>query len=134
METIDNPVVIFDVVCNFCNASVNLIMDNDTSGKIRFTANQDSAWKSMLTQFKVDVKEVSTVFFLENGKLFQRSTAALRIAKYMRFPWFLFYAFIIIPPFLRDPVYNFIARNRYNWFGKRDACRIPSLAEKSKFL
>ena len=130
----DNPVVIFDGVCNFCNASVNLILDKDSTGTIRFTANQDEAGKQILSHFNIKVEEANTVFFLENGFIYDRSTAALRISRLMKFPWFLFYGFIIFPSFLRDPVYNFIAKNRYKWFGKQEACRIPTKEEKSRFL
>ncbi|MCI0474398.1 MAG: DCC1-like thiol-disulfide oxidoreductase family protein, partial [Ignavibacteria bacterium] len=70
----------------------------------------------------------------DNEKHYMKSSAALRIASRLKFPWNLFIIFLIIPAFIRNPVYDLIARNRYNWFGKRDACRIPTEAERNKFL
>lgn len=130
----ENGIIIFDGVCNFCNSSVNFIMERDTHNYFKFTANQHEAGKKILSDNGVNVEDVSTVFLYKNGKLYKKSTAALHIARALRFPWFLFYAFILIPSPIRDIVYDFIARNRYKWFGKKETCRMPSPAERTKFL
>jgi predicted DCC family thiol-disulfide oxidoreductase YuxK len=71
---------------------------------------------------------------VQNGKLYKRSTAALRLARMLRFPWNLAYGFIIVPAFIRDFFYKIIARNRYRWFGQKDTCRIPTPEEIARFL
>ena len=134
MENHPHPVVIFDGVCNFCNSSVNFIMDRDRQGQIRYTPNQSDSGRDLLTQHGRNPDEVETLYLIEDGKLYDQSSAVLRISRYLRFPWNLGYALIIIPRFLRNGVYRFIARNRYRWFGKREACRIPSAEERARFL
>lgn len=130
-----DSIIIFDGVCNFCNSAVNFILDKDKYNKFRFAANQSEAGKVILIQNHIPIdSEISTVFLYENGKLYQKSGAALRIAKQLPFPWNLLYGGIIIPAFLRNIVYDFIARNRYKWFGKREACRLPKPEERAKFL
>lgn len=127
-------VIIFDGVCNFCNASVNFIMDRDREGYFKFTANQSEAGQKILGDMGMPTQEVGTLYLFEEGKLYSQSTGALRIARKLSFPWNLAYIFIIVPPFIRNAVYNLIARNRYKWFGKRDACRLPSPEEAARFI
>ncbi len=127
-------VIIFDGVCNFCNSSVNFIMKRDSGEKFLFTANQNEAGQKILKEHKVDVLNISTFFLLEDSKIYSKSTAALMVAKQLTFPWNLLYGFIIIPAFLRDIIYDFIAKNRYNWFGKKESCRMPSPEERARFL
>lgn len=128
-------IIIFDGVCNFCNGVVNFILARDKNDHFRFAANQSEAGKKCLMENNIPLEtEISTVFLYQNGKLYQKSAAALQIAKQLPFAWNMLYIAIIIPTFLSDIIYDFIARNRYKWFGKREACRIPSLAERAKFL
>ncbi|MBX7241066.1 MAG: thiol-disulfide oxidoreductase DCC family protein [Bacteroidia bacterium] len=127
-------VIIFDGVCNFCNSSVNFIMKRDPEAKFLFTANQNEAGQKILKEHNVDVLNISTFFLYENGKIYSKSTAALRVARQMSFPWNLLYGFIIIPAFIRDIIYDFIAKNRYNWFGKKESCRLPKPEERARFL
>ena len=82
----------------------------------------------------IEFKNLKTIIFLENDKIYTRSTAALKISKHLNGAWSLLQAGYIFPAFLRDGVYNFIAKNRYKWFGKKDQCMIPSPELKSKFL
>lgn len=133
-KTFGKPILIFDGVCELCNASVDFIMKWEKSPKLLFTANENLSGKAILEGFGENPEDVSTVFLVENGKLYKRSTAALRIAKMLRFPWFLFYAFILVPPFIRDFFYKIIAKNRYRWYGKKDSCRIPTQDEIARFL
>jgi predicted DCC family thiol-disulfide oxidoreductase YuxK len=129
------PVLIFDGVCEICNATVDFVLKWEKKPPvILFTANENPPGRALLQQHGQDPEAVTTVFFLENGKLYQRSTAALRLARYLRFPMNLLYGYIIVPRFIRDFVYNIIARNRYRWFGKKDTCRIPSPEEMARFL
>ncbi len=126
--------IIFDGVCNFCDTSVQVILKNDVKQQFFFTANQSEAGQKILEKYGVETHEVGTIYYLSEGKLFDKSTAALQIARRLRFPFYLLYYFIFIPKFLRDGVYDFIARNRYRWFGKKSACRIPSPEERGRFL
>ena len=134
MNRTEHPVVIFDGVCNFCNASVNFILQRDKRQEIVFAANQSEEGKQLLAQYQQDPEQVETLYLLEADTLYDRSSAVLRIARHLRFPWNLLYAFRIVPRPIRDSIYKFIAKNRYRWFGKRDACRIPSPEERSRFL
>lgn len=127
-------VIIFDGVCNFCNASVNFIMDRDPQGIFRFTANQSEAGQKILSEAGEPTDEVGTVYLYDNGVIYKESSAALRIAKRLVFPWNLCYGWIIVPAFIRDFVYRIIARNRYRWFGKRESCRLPSPDEAARFI
>ncbi len=127
-------IVVFDGVCNFCNASVNLMMRNDRKGYFLFTANQMEGGRELLTRFGLDPDAVHSVYLVEEGRIFSKSTAALRIARHMNFPWNLSYGFIIVPRFIRDAVYDLIAANRYRWFGKKEVCRLPSPEERARFV
>lgn len=131
----NESIIIFDGVCNFCNGVVNFILVRDKKDIFRFAANQSEAAKQILLENNIPLEtEISTVFLFENGKLYQKSTAALRIARKLPFAWNLCYIGIIIPAFLRNVIYDFIAKNRYKWFGKKETCRVPSPAERGKFL
>ena len=130
----DRPILIFDGVCELCNASVDFIMKWEKRPDLLFTANQNPPGRALLEKFGEDPDAVSTVYLVQNGKLYKRSSAALRIARLLRFPWFLAYGFIIIPPFIRDFFYKIIANNRYRWFGQKETCRIPTPEEIARFL
>lgn len=129
-----NRIVFFDGVCNLCNASVNFIIDRDPHSKFKFAALQSDIAKEMLPDFKIDPNELESFVFYEDNKVYRRSRAALEIARRMRGGWPLFYAFVVIPGFVRDAIYNFVARNRYKWFGRQDSCRMPTPELSSRFL
>lgn len=127
-------VVIFDGVCELCNQSVDFILKWEKKPELKFTANQNEPGRKILSENGADPDNASTVFLYENGRLYTRSTAALRIARLLRFPFNLLYGFIIVPKFIRDAVYKLIARNRYRIWGKKDTCRIPSPEEMARFM
>lgn len=133
-ELQDKGIVLFDGVCNFCNASINFMIRNDRADYFRFLPLQSEKGKKIVERYHLDPENLQTVILLENGKIYTRSTAALRIARKLRGAWKLFYAFVIVPPFLRDLVYNVIAKNRYRWWGKQDACMVPTPDVRKKFL
>ena len=87
-----------------------------------------------MKKFNLDPVNLSSFVLIEDDKYHTKTTAVLRVAKNLGFPWSLSYIFIIVPPFIRNISYNIIAKYRYKWFGKRDACRIPTPEEKEKFL
>ncbi|MDB4286226.1 DCC1-like thiol-disulfide oxidoreductase family protein [bacterium] len=129
-----NHIIIFDGVCNFCNTSINFIMKHDRQNLFSFTANQAEKGQEILQKFQLPQKEVGTIYLFEEGKVYRESTAALRIAKQLTFPFNLLYGFIVLPSFIRDGVYRWIAQNRYKWFGKRDVCRMPTPEDRSRFV
>ncbi|MEL6593517.1 MAG: thiol-disulfide oxidoreductase DCC family protein [Bacteroidota bacterium] len=127
-------VVIFDGHCNLCNRSVNLIIRNDPHDSFLFTANQHEEGRAILKSHGKDPDTVSTLYLLENNQLYERSTASLKIAAKMGFPFSLTVIGWILPKFMRDAVYGLIARNRYRLMGRKDTCRMPSPAERAKFI
>jgi predicted DCC family thiol-disulfide oxidoreductase YuxK len=129
-----HPVIFFDGVCNLCNAGVNFIIDRDKKRMFRFAALQSETGSAFLRRHNMD-EDVFDTFILDEGDAFYtRSDAALRIARRMNGAWPLLYGFIIIPRFLRDAVYRYIAGNRYRWFGRSDQCRVPEPELKELFL
>ena len=121
-------------MCNLCNGAVNFIIDHDPKGHFQFAALQSDFGQEKLEALGFDQEEFDSLVLLQNEKVFTKSSAALRIAKKLTFPYPLLYVFIILPPFLRNAVYNLIARNRYKWFGKRDSCRMPTPELRSRFV
>jgi predicted DCC family thiol-disulfide oxidoreductase YuxK len=130
----DQPIVIFDGVCNFCNASVNFVMKHDRRGRFRFASNQSEAGASLLRRFGIDPTSVQSVYLVEGDRIWSKSSAAARVAGGLAFPWNLLAVTGIVPKFIADRVYDLIARNRYRWFGQSQACRLPSEAERARFL
>lgn len=129
-----DKIVLFDGVCNLCDNSVKFIIQRDRKAVFKMASLQSEIGQNLQTHFGQDPTQVNSVMFIENGKLYTKSTAALRIAKHLDGAWKLFIVFMIIPTPIRDIVYDFIARNRYRWFGKHDACMIPDKSIKSRFL
>jgi predicted DCC family thiol-disulfide oxidoreductase YuxK len=127
------PIIFFDGVCNLCNGAINFIIDHDRNGYFKFAPLQSIAAEQYIP---LTIKENADSIILINteGKISSKSTAALKIAKKLNGLWKIFFIFIIIPKFIRDYLYDFIAKNRYKWFGKRDSCRMPTTEIKNRFL
>ena len=140
------PIVFFDDICVLCSRSVQFIFRHDRKGSFRFASLDSAAFRELgaqLTGKKVaedlfpdsgQAAGPGSVVLFMNGKVFRRSSAALHIASRLRFPWNLLAAGWILPPFIRDAAYDWIARNRYRWFGKRETCFIPQGAFKARVL
>lgn len=120
--------MLFDGVCNLCNGAVQFILDHDRTQQLRFASLQSDAGRALLREHGIPVPEgdPDSIVLVEGGHAYDKSSAALRVASHMTFPFWLARAFVIVPAFLRDLVYAFIARNRYRWFGKTNECRIPT--------
>ena len=131
---IDKKIVLFDGVCNLCSNSVQFIIRHDKKNQFLFGSLQGKAGQEYLKKFNLPEDSFNSFMLVENDKLYTRSSGALRMLKYIGNGWQLLYGFIIVPKFIRDGVYNFIAKNRYKWFGKKDACWIPTPELKGKFL
>jgi predicted DCC family thiol-disulfide oxidoreductase YuxK len=130
----NESIILFDGVCNLCNRSVQFIIRRDKKNRFRFAAIQGKTGQSLMQQFQLTQNEINSFLLIEGQKIYTRSTAALRVFRQLGGLWSILYVFIIVPPFIRDVIYNWVARNRYKWYGKRDACMIPSDELKSKFL
>jgi predicted DCC family thiol-disulfide oxidoreductase YuxK len=130
------PLVLFDGVCNLCNGVVNFVIDRDPDAVFRFASLQSGAGQAAIRAHggPTTSGDPDTIVLVENGRLFERSTAALRIARRLRGPWKLLFLFAVVPRPLRDAVYKWVARNRYRWFGKADMCRVPTPALRARFL
>ncbi len=130
----NRPVLLFDGVCNLCTGSVQFIIRHDPAGIIRFASLQSETGKTILKAFNLPENELNSLVFVENGKLFTRSTGALKVARYLSGGWPLLYTLIILPRFIRDFVYDFIGRNRYRWFGEKKECWMPTPQLQARFL
>lgn len=133
MSPENHSVILFDGVCNLCNGAVQFIIKRDPHAHFRYASLQSEIGKSLLQQYQIP-EELKTFILIEQNKVYKRSTAALRVAKQLKGAWPALYLFIIIPPFIRDGVYNLIGKYRYSWFGKKDACMMPTPNIQSRFL
>lgn len=129
-----HPVILFDGVCNLCNTSVQFVIKHDTKRLFRYASLQSSFGEKILKENNLSADVFNSFILFENDTIYTRSTAALLVAKRLNGFIRILYGFIIIPEFIRNAVYNFIARNRYRWFGKRETCWLPSPELKELFL
>lgn len=129
-----SAIILFDGVCNFCNGSVNFIIERDRKGYFKFTPLQSETGGKLLAEHGIDKAKTDSVILIEDGKTFMYSTAALKIARNLGGAWSWFYGFIIVPRFLRDFFYKFFAKYRYKLFGKQDACLLPTPEIRERFL
>lgn len=130
---LQNQIILFDGVCNFCNSMVNFTIRNDKQGKLKFCPLQSEKGELLKTKFGV-VPDADTIVFIENGKAYTYAKAAIHVCKYLDWPAKMLYGFIIIPSFISQPVYRWFAKRRYKWFGKKESCVIPSAEVKNRFL
>lgn len=130
----DQPIILFDGVCNLCNRAVQFIIKHDKKNIFRFASLQSEAGRKLLSEYSLPLNELNSFILIENGKAYSRSTGALRVVKKLNgiLPWL--YSFIIIPKIFRDSIYNWVAKNRYQWFGKKEECMIPTPELKARFL
>jgi len=131
---IRNPILLFDGVCNLCNRLVLFVIRKDKKARIRFTSLQSDTGKALLTNAGLSPDSANTVVYVSGDKVFLRSSAVLNLLYDIGGGWKLFYSLIIIPSFIRDFLYNLIAKNRYRIFGRRETCMIPSKDIENRFL
>ncbi len=130
----NKTIILFDGVCNLCNSAINFVIDKDKQDNFYFASLQSEFGQALLTHFDRNTNDFDSMIVYENGKIKTKSTAALRIAAGLSGGWKYFRVFNIIPIFLRNGVYNLIAKNRYKWFGQKNECRIPTPKLKAKFI
>lgn len=137
MSSVENQysnLILFDGVCNLCSSSVQFIINRDPKSRFRFASLQSETGKKLLEKFQLPVDALYSIILVQGNSYLERSDAALEIARKLSGLWPLFYAFKIVPNVLRDPIYNWISRNRYKWFGKKDACWLPTPELKARFV
>lgn len=130
----EQAIILFDGVCNLCNRSVQTVIRFDHKKIFQFASLQSKQGQVLLRQYGLSDKELSSFVLIQHNKAITRSSAALTVACQLSGPIKVLYGFMIVPAFIRDSVYNLIARNRYKWFGKQDACMIPTPELKARFL
>ena len=142
----DAPVILFDGTCNFCDFAVHFVIDHERGGTLRFASIQSEAAAALLEHAASadQIRSLSeglhgrgdpnSVILVENGRIYTHSTAGLRVARYLRWPWSWLRVFWIVPRPLRDVIYRWFARHRYQWFGKTEACRVPTPELRARFL
>jgi predicted DCC family thiol-disulfide oxidoreductase YuxK len=130
----NNPVILFDGVCNFCNSAINFVLKQDKKGVFRFAPLQSEAGRQLLHQYDLSIQEFDSFVLIDNGRVYKKSAASLRVMHHLPWYWKELQILRIIPTIFRDAIYDFIARNRYKWFGKKDQCMIPTPEMKGKFL
>ncbi len=130
----EKAVILFDGVCNLCNSSIDFVLKRDQKDRFIVGALQSEEGKKLLSRFDVNPEYLDSLVLIEDDRIFFRSTAALRIAKTLPGAWPLLYGLVILPAFLRNGIYDWIGKNRYRWFGKKQTCRLPTPEEQAKFL
>jgi len=130
----EQPIVLFDGVCNLCNGAVKFIIRHDKKKVFLFASLQSEAGQKILAQYNFPPEELNSFILIDKGKAYTRSTGALMVAKKLNGLWPVLYSYIIIPAFIRDSIYNWIGTNRYKWFGKKDECILPTAELKARFL
>ncbi|MEQ8903927.1 DCC1-like thiol-disulfide oxidoreductase family protein [Ekhidna sp.] len=133
-HSIKQPIILFDGVCNLCNSSVQFIIERDKKELFLFASLQSRYAKENLPDEFSDETALQSIILKEGDEIKSKSSAVLTITKSLSGLWPLFYVLIVIPKFVRDWVYDIIAKNRYQWFGKKDQCMIPSPELKNRFI
>ncbi|RIW38413.1 thiol-disulfide oxidoreductase DCC family protein [Bacillus salacetis] len=126
-------IILFDGVCNLCNNIVQFVIKRDKAGYFQFASQQSPQGKALLEEYQID-PETDSFILIEQGRAFMKSTAALRVSKNLDGFWKVFYSCLLIPKPARDVMYDYIARNRYKWFGKKESCMLPGPEMKKRFI
>ena len=134
MTVSSQPIILFDGVCNYCNSMVNFIIRQDKKKQFLFSPLQSLPARELLQKHELPVKDLDSFVLIDKGKMHLRSTASLNVFRKLPWYWKWTQVFWIVPKFLRDAVYNVIAKNRYRWFGRKEKCMIPTAELKHRFL
>ncbi len=128
-------VILFDGVCNLCNSAINFIIKHDKNDVFRYASLQSEIGKKYIDQFNIDSTSLDSILLINSEtQYFHKSSAALHIAKHLSGGYSILVVFLVLPKFIRDLVYDFIAKNRYKWFGKKESCMLPSPKLRKLFL
>ena len=126
-------IIFFDGVCNLCVGAIQFVIHRDRGQKFSFASLQSDFAKNKLRDFNL-AGQMNTIVVLINNRVYVKSDAALEIARYLNFPWSIFYSLKIFPRSLRDCIYDWIANHRYAWFGRKDTCMIPNQEIAKRFI
>lgn len=121
---VDHPVIFYDGFCKLCNRAVKFVIKHDRSNRYRFAPLQSEVAANALRGICIHKQNPDSIVYLENEKIYQRSDAVLHVLKNLDGGWKLLYVFMIIPPFIRDSLYDIVARNRFRWFGRNENCSV----------
>jgi predicted DCC family thiol-disulfide oxidoreductase YuxK len=127
-------VILYDGECGLCDRLVQFVLPRDPRGYFRFAALQSEYARRALAVAGMPTEDFDTMVLIESGKVYVRSSAALRVLRRLRQPWPIFFSFIIVPAFVRDLVYRFIARNRHRWFPRPESCGLPKPGWTERFI
>lgn len=134
IEASHKIILLFDGYCNLCNGCVKFVLNHEKNSLITFASLQSETGEKLLAKYHIDPGVTDSLVLIEHGKVYIKSSAALRLSKYMKGFYPLCMGFIIVPPFIRNWVYDFIAKHRYKWFGKSDTCMVPDKNLANRFL
>lgn len=129
-----HSILLFDGICNLCNGVVQFIIKRDKKGIFRFASLQSDIGQELLAKYGLPTDAINTIVLIENGQAYTHSSAALKIAPHLSILWIWIKLLWIFPAFIRDWIYNWIAKNRYRWFGKQESCMLPKQEWKGRFL
>ena len=132
MNKSNRSIILFDGYCNFCSTSVDFILKHDRKKIFLFAASQQSVGENLINEY--NLKSIDSIVLIYNRKAYSYSTAVLKICGLLGMPYTIFSIFLIVPEFLRDVIYKWVAKNRYKWFGKRSTCRLPDEKDADRFL
>lgn len=133
-QTFEYPILLFDGVCNLCNTFVQFVIQRDPEAIFRFAPLQSEIGRELSEQAGLPLDELNTVVLYTKGSFYTHSDVALQVVRFLPGAWPLLYSLNILPKSLRDAIYNWVARNRYRWFGKRESCMVPTPDLKRRFL
>ena len=129
-----HSIILFDGVCNLCNTAVQFVIRRDHTNHFLFASLQSQEGKKILAENNLPENEMSSFILFENGNVYDRSTAVLKVVRKLKGWWRFLYSFIMVPKFIRDGIYRVISKNRYQWFGKKNECMIPTPELRARFL
>lgn len=128
-------IILFDGVCNLCDGAINLIIKQDNKKLFRYASLQSKIGMQISKKYNLPLSNYKSFVYIKKGRSYLKSDAALEIAKDIGFPWNGLYIMkFIVPPFIRDSIYNYISENRYSFFGKKEHCLMPSQEIKNLFI
>ncbi|WP_372751240.1 thiol-disulfide oxidoreductase DCC family protein [Labilibaculum sp.] len=128
-----NPIILFDGVCNLCDKSVQFLLTYNRKENLHFASLQSTFAKNLLQKENVQFQDLSTVIYIENGKAYTKSAAIFEVSKHLIYPWKAIHYFSFIPKRITDWLYELIAKNRYNWFGRKNECILPKSEWQDRF-
>lgn len=130
----EHKIILYDGVCNLCNGAVTFVIKRDKKDVFKFAALQSEIGQEIISKFKIDTSKVDSIILITGERHYEKSAAALQIAENLSGAYPLLSIFLVVPKIIRDGVYDYIAKNRYKWFGKRESCMVPSERLRGKFL